>query len=414
MGLREAMPDNSRLRSCSLGELMVTLSYVLLVIAGVLQARLNDGFAYIDEFATILLCLVSIIEVLRGTFLDKASLRVLVAMTIFVVVGVASSAFSYIPRSVSSTAIDFFTCVKFFVMFLATELVLKNGANRVVRVCSLFARVYLLLMLLFLPLSFAFDLNMVIGERLGYAFLYGHPSNFAAAVVTCLVVILANGDHVKTYTVVAAVLLFSSDRSKAIAFAAVAIAVVFMYWNRKKVPATFWMISIAGSLLIAASQIKVYFLDMNTARSVLLSSAIRVANKFFPLGAGFATYGSNVTIADYSPLYYELGFERVWGLSPVFNSYIADSFWPIIIGQFGYAGLVAFLILLGLLIKKVIDCVRAGTAPLWPAVLVVVYLLIASTSESAFFSAYAPGLSLALAMVLHSLGSEDGQVGEIA
>lgn len=408
MWIRRVMTDNSWLRGWSKGEVLTAISYILLVVSGVFQARLSDGFAYMDEIATLLLCLVAAVQILKGQAFDRYSLRILAGLIVFILIGVTSSALSNVERSIISSLIDLFTCAKFFLMFLAADFILRKGSNRVVHACSIFARIYVVLMLVFLPLSLMFDLDMVIGERLGYAFLYGHPSNFAAAVATCLVVILAYGAHVKAYVVMVAILLISSDRSKAIAFAAIAVIAVCWYWNRKKIPVAFWMTSVAGSLLVAASQIKVYFLDTSTARSVLLTSAVKVANRFFPFGAGFATYGSNVTIADYSPLYYELGFEKVWGLTPVYNSYIADSFWPIIIGQFGYVGFASFLVLLVMLVGKVINCIKTGSARLWPATLIVIYLLIASTSESAFFSAYAPGLALALAMVLRVGTTEEG------
>lgn len=377
-------------------------AYVLLVAGGVLQVKLNEVFAYTDEVIAILLgTAATCFVVSRRRCLDDENRKIVIWLSIFIATGIVSTALCGVDRQLKSIAIDLFTCVKFFIVLISVNLLTESHADDVLKLCAGFSRFYLSVMFLFLPVSLVFDTGMVTGERLGYAFLYGHPSNFAAAVITCLVVILAERKSVNVFTVIATLLLIASDRSKAIAFAAVAVYVVFFIRKDDRIPIGFWLVSCLGSLLIAFDQIKLYFFDLATARSVLLLSSFKVASRFCPLGSGFATYGSNVTIADYSPLYYDLGFEKVWGLSPINNDYIADSFWPIVIGQFGYIGLIAFIVLLMCFIKKAIVAVKFNASPIWPICLAIVYLLIASTSESAFFSAYASGFAMSIALIMN-------------
>lgn len=383
-------------------DLLLLLAYITLVVGSVLQVRVDKVFAYMDEALVIAFAILAVWQILSGNRrLDRENRRIGICLVVFLAVGMVSTVFCGLERSFKSIAIDLLTCSKFFLMLIGVNTITQGRAGDALKLCASFSRFYLMLMLVFLPVGLVLDMGMVIGERLGYAFLYGHPSNFAAAVVTCLVVVLADRKNEKEFTVIAAVLLIASDRSKAIAFAAVALLVVFVLRKKDKIPIGFWIASGVGSLLIALDQIKLYFFDSTTARSVLLLSSFKVANRFIPLGSGYATFGSNVTISDYSPLYYDLGFERVWGLSPINNDYIADSFWPIVIGQFGYIGLALFLILLLCLIRKAFVSISKGASPVWPICLIVVYLLIASTSESAFFSSYAPGLAMVMGMMMN-------------
>jgi hypothetical protein len=84
----------------------------------------------------------------------------------------------------------------------------------------------------------------------------------------------------------------------------------------------------------------------NNARIVLTLGAFDVANEHFPLGAGFARYGSYLAQVHYSSEYTERHFARIWGLgrggTPPNNFALTDTMWPAVIGETGYAGAIAF------------------------------------------------------------------------
>lgn len=383
-------------------DVIFLITYAVLIVSNVLQERISGVFAYVDEASVVILIVwAAYLLYLGRRNADTYNKRILAILVVFVAIGMLSNFFSGIDQPIKAMAIDLFTCIKFFLMFICVNVITENHSEGIIKLCADFSRLYLLVMLLFLPISYVVDTGMIIGERPGYAFLYGHPSNFAAAVVTCLVMIIADRKKVKEFTAIAALLLIASDRSKAIAFAAVAVFALILMKKGNKIPAGFWIASCIGSVFVAFDQIKLYFLNTETARSVLLSSSFGVANRFFPLGSGFATYGSNITITNYSPLYYDLGFDRVWGLSPMYNDYIADSFWPIVIGQFGYIGLLILTILLINLLLKAANVVKANNAPVWPICLIFIYLIIASTSESAFFASYSPVMAMSMALFMN-------------
>jgi hypothetical protein len=90
-----------------------------------------------------------------------------------------------------------------------------------------------------------------------------------------------------------------------------------------------------------------------------------------------------------SPIYFEYGLSRIWGLSPDNPRFVMDAFWPHIIGQFGLLGCASFVALLASLWGPALRAARrATTTPshllALMAVLTLAEALIESTAESIF------------------------------
>lgn len=81
------------------------------------------------------------------------------------------------------------------------------------------------------------------------------------------------------------------------------------------------------------------------ARTVLTVGSFDVANRYFPLGAGLSRFGSYLAGVNYSPLYVELGYTNVWGLSEQTGNatFLYDTMWPAIIGEGGWLGFAFFV-----------------------------------------------------------------------
>jgi hypothetical protein len=83
------------------------------------------------------------------------------------------------------------------------------------------------------------------------------------------------------------------------------------------------------------------------ARLALYIGSVKVARDYFPLGAGLGRYASWMSRVHYSPLYRKYGLSTIRGLRPNNPRDVTDTFWPQILGEFGIAGLVAYLAFLG-------------------------------------------------------------------
>jgi len=84
-------------------------------------------------------------------------------------------------------------------------------------------------------------------------------------------------------------------------------------------------------------------------RLLLYVTSVDVARDYFPLGAGLGRYGSPMSRIDFSPLYAHYGLDRIWGLTPQYDAYITDTFWPHVLGEMGVLGLIAYLVFIGAL-----------------------------------------------------------------
>lgn len=96
-------------------------------------------------------------------------------------------------------------------------------------------------------------------------------------------------------------------------------------------------------LIVSFNEIKEYLFNSNAPRSILYQYSFITANNFAPLGSGFCTYASQGAAKNYSLLYYQYGFTSIWGLSLSYGNFLMDSYYPMIIGEFGYFGLLVFL-----------------------------------------------------------------------
>jgi hypothetical protein len=111
-----------------------------------------------------------------------------------------------------------------------------------------------------------------------------------------------------------------------------------------------------------------------------------LANKYFPLGTGFATFGSALAAENYSPLYVSLGFNSLHGGSAADPRFLSDSFWPTVIAQTGWIGGLLFLGVVICLVVLVFRTPNRLQYVFWSMLTIVMYELIASSSESAFFN----------------------------
>ena len=78
------------------------------------------------------------------------------------------------------------------------------------------------------------------------------------------------------------------------------------------------------------------------ARPETYKVSIQILKDYFPFGSGLGTFSTNAAAEFYSPLYYKYDLNRVWGLSPTFNRFLADTYYPSL-AEYGVVGVFLFL-----------------------------------------------------------------------
>lgn len=253
------------------------------------------------------------------------------------------------------------------------------------------SKVLLVLMLACLVINQFVDIGMTYEMRYGlkaFQFVFIHPTHMVTLSLACMAFIYSDASNGwKKYIGIALVLMAMSLRSRWVALALV-IVLIIIFVKKGSTRAPFVVIGVGSvsAFLVGQAQMSVYYGSASeSARGHLMTTALSVFQNFFPLGAGFASFGSGVTKTIYSPLYYQYGLQNVYGLAPNNPSYLTDTFWPVVLAQFGFLGLIIWLLLL---IMLVVDFYRLGIASgmLVLSLTMIAAILISTTASGSIFS----------------------------
>lgn len=261
-------------------------------------------------------------------------------------------AYSFIIHSNVPSAIvmDFIIQLKpylgFFCIFAIAPELNKKRRLIIQLLCIVFA-VYL----------FILGLVALTDKMFLYHFMV-HPSRFATAVSIVAVLYLYVGDYsIKDKLVFLAILAigFVSGRSKFFGFFLISLFLVFgmphvrLKLSLKNVVVIF--VVLLGVFLVAKNKIFLYFDISNfessdgtkdlIARLALYYFGWVILKDFIPFGSGFASYATFASSEYYSPLYAKYDIDKIYGLSPDYNEFICDTYYPVL-AQFGFAGVILF------------------------------------------------------------------------
>ena len=107
-------------------------------------------------------------------------------------------------------------------------------------------------------------------------------------------------------------------------------------------------------IAVAYQKISFYFLDAidinhidlnkmdSYARMALYAMMFVVLGMHPAFGSGLASYASFASSKSYSSLYYKLGIDKVYGLSPSKPDFISDAYYPSL-AQFGIVGIILYI-----------------------------------------------------------------------
>ncbi len=233
------------------------------------------------------------------------------------------------------------------------------------------------------------------GLRAVYLFYSVHTYLAAACIFLCAILLRLYeycGQKIFPYVCMLAFVTACTLRMKAIG---AVICLFFVYFivckKRRQFSFLTWFVIGAAMIVIAARQVVYYFFSMGTesARAALTQAAYLIARDHFPLGSGFGTFASAFSADPYSKVYYLYHIQNVWGISKSNSSFISDTFWPMILGQTGYLGMIFYAAVLLILFSMIFELRKYNAYIFASALITILYLLISSTSESAFVNTMA-------------------------
>lgn len=375
-----------------LSDILFTIFFIVFLFQDIFQ-RWVPLLKNYDEFFSLLFLVIGIILLLMKSSIDKTIIKITIPFSIFILICFIGT-LKFNEQSLSVVLTDFLLNSKmFFCIFGAYEFFSTKKDFLKKKYYSIFFSFITVILFTFTFVNF-FN-NIFNSSYEGVKLMFSHQTYFVSSIVLLIALSVANNKVHKFYIFLDLIMLVMSLKIKAFCFVALFI-VYYTYLKTNFLKNKKLLFIIIGSLLvffIAADRAKFfYFSDMVNARDYLLEYSFVNAKNFFPFGSGFASFASYSSGVQYSSLYYQYGLNMVYGLYPNNPIFMSDTFWPMIIGQGGFLGGIIWVIYLLILIKI---CYSLD-AYKYPALILLFYMIIASTSESSFVNLYCVPYGIAI------------------
>lgn len=354
----------------------ITFKQLALIIVFILFQFLcyfseNDSvLKYTDELLTILAAGTCFVKVIRRGRIKRLSSQIWILICLVIITGLIGNSKSEVDRSTIIILYDVLGCTKMFIMFAATlnTKISQKDWSVVITSVAKIVRITVIIAFVLMLFNFIGDFGMRDDFRYGihgFRFIFINAGTLSTVCYGYIIVLTLVIPDLKSQRqmrfnylciVLTLIVWLSTLRTRAFVFTLFYCLVLYYFVLRRnktddkksKNRIRIWqvIISLAGILTLSANTFEKYFTNTRMARYQLLHGSIELFIKFFPIGAGFGTYGTNIAKEYYSPLYHNLGFGFIWGMSESMRDLLTDSCWPAILGQFGLIGVILYIVLL--------------------------------------------------------------------
>lgn len=353
---------------------------------------INFFFKHIDEGITLLLLFYVICNYRSALKINK---RIIVYWMIIVGIGCISNVF-YGYQKIVPIFIDLvIVCPRFLIGYYFVSIYVKkhniNIGNVLQTVSKIITTVLFLLAVHDCIMRPFFEKSEYRYFMYSIKLMFPHVTYLAFSAIILLILLGYKNRKWKNipYMLMASFLAVVTLRFKAVAFVGIywAFYIWFIKWNKKRIVG----ITAVGAIFavfLAWENIVLTFLDTSrfSPRSIMMKDSIDLMMSHFPIGTGFATFGTYMAQAYYSPLYRSLGYPDMYGMSPDYALFLSDSFWPSIIAQFGIIGTVFFVLIIVELLVRSLKCLKINKYAGFSMIMCLMYLLLTSTAESSFWN----------------------------
>lgn len=369
-------------------------------------------FQYWDEAYALMcipLALISFSGKIKIKKKNKYIYRLLTALSLFMAIGFISS-IVYKYQGAVAVVRDAFINLKFFMgiattYYLLQDFRLEQYKSRIRNHAKFLIFLYFILVIQnkFTHLFSVADMRFGISSE---KIFFNHPTELASAMFFLLLILVLCSVNMKKdlpFIAMGTTAVMLTLRFKAIATVLIFLYMYFIIVSGKKMRMLYFVPLIPFVGVIGGNEFYFYFFSksaMDMARGALSYVSLEVAVNTFPLGTGFGTFASWTSGIYYSPVYQLYGIDSVWGLSRDWPQLVSDVFWPMIIAQNGFLGLVLYVYIVICLFKLIRQCSEVDKRLYLVGVGALVYLLVSSIAESAFVNPLALPLAFVIGLTI--------------
>lgn len=370
--------------------ILISLFYFM-IFQNVLENYFNI-FGILDEAMSAAIMIIAIINILssrRKYVICKNNKKILVSVLALIIIGIIGNLKTDYQTMIPALK-DAVCVLKGIITYVFIPLCLSNlNLDEYLTTMNNHLKFITGLVFLTVIANLLFDIFPYYEIRFGIKsqqIFFTHPTylaSFSVIIIILLSVNLREHEENKKYIILMLLVLASTLRFKSIAFIPIYMYLYYIVFKkqRKLQLLDVGILCVLGGVF-AISQVMEYFNNPDWARNVLTMNSLNIAKDNFPIGTGFGTYASWASGESYSNIYYDYNISTTWGISPDFYEFIADTFWPMIIGQFGVLGLGIYIYILLRIYKNIIN--NDNLDYYFGQILALLYLIILSIAEASF------------------------------
>lgn len=342
-------------------QLIIAIVLMLLPMTIILQRITGiDLFDYLDEVWSIF-CIAYIVIAAMQRKIKRSDIIFLVILIITELIALLGNIIFGICKDWFAVAVDSLSLFKVFLPFIVMKYIgQKDKQMYIAKYMLPFAKLLVLASTLFGILTeLGFTHMYKAEERYGlkaFFFIFDSEPRFGYIIACCMLIVLLVEKNKTKETFYSILCIFNMVlTTKGSVYMIFVCYIGFLILWRKQSKMTAIQTIPLAIVATAAStlQINTYLKDAESPRMLFLKYGFVTANKYFPLGSGFATYGSDMAKRVYSPLYYEYKFNKVFGMSQKRDMFLTDNYFAMIFGQFGYIGAGLFAILMFIIFRTI-------------------------------------------------------------
>lgn len=372
--------------------LLIYILYYVLVFFPFLE-QVVPFFSYVDEgLSIVLLCTYIIFN--KKLRITKAELNIWKWLVLFSISMFIPTYLYNLQEDIIVYVKDYVAFTKFFIVALLMHMLFRNyEMNRYINVIAVHSKFWLIIITFTGILSQIFNIGMTLDEYRfgikGFHFLFPHPTFLVFSIVVLyLIIYISSVSNKNIYLLLTIFSLILTTRSKAIVFLVLILAVVIfekIRMNNIKISIkhiTVFTFLITG--VLNYFKLYEYAVSEYTARTLFYTKLPAILADTKGLGYGMGTYATHISGEFYSPVYKMYGLNIISGLKEDNFTYIGDTFWPSVIGQFGIIGICIFIVL----ILKIIKMYNIEQAEINKNALLMLFIYIGASSfvESIFIN----------------------------
>lgn len=322
----------------------------VIVLFMLIYFEIRGGRSYFDE----MLCIIAILYIVLLAIkrkLTKNDIITIILLTAVIVIGIMSNLHSHISVTIFSVLVDIIAETKVLWIFLGAKYYIHEKAKETLRIIlTPIAKIFFVIAFVFSILSQFLNTGMTGAIRYGLKeFKFIFPMSFQfLAVSFVMFAVMSLNSYVKyrtIYYVMGCISLILATKSSPLLFGIMYLFLLYYFKKKSEIRISTIIFLALVIVVIGSFQIQTYLLNEDAPRYLFFYYGGKTANNYFPFGSGFATFGSDQASRQYSVLYYQYGFDDLFGMNPEDGSFLSDTFWAMAIGQFGWFGFTLYCII---------------------------------------------------------------------